>query len=137
MATQLLRFPRPSEHPARRRELYTAGLREIGGAQTLMKPLSGRMRRHECRRAAGLAGSGLPYQTPIFGGAWDRDRFHWTKEAAEREALEMASDLGLSPVQWTEISEVWAIGRCHKIGRETDLYGVTVRGVLLPLGPPP
>ena len=73
----------------------------------------------------------------IFGGAWDRDRFHWTREAAESEALEMASDLGLSPVQWTEINEVWAIGRCHKIGRETDLYGVTVRGVLLPLGPPP
>jgi hypothetical protein len=73
----------------------------------------------------------------IFGGAWDRDGLHWTREAAERETLEMASDLGLSPVQWTEINKVWAIGRCHKIARETDLYGVTVRGVLLPPGPPP
>jgi hypothetical protein len=70
----------------------------------------------------------------IFGGGWDRDRLHWTREAAEREALEMASDLGLSPIDWTEITEVWAIGRCHKIDCETDLYGVTVRGVRLPTG---
>jgi hypothetical protein len=68
----------------------------------------------------------------IFGGAWDRDHLHWTREAAEREAPEMASDLGLAPVQWTKIDEVWAIGRCHKIGDETDLYGVTVRAVQLP-----
>jgi hypothetical protein len=68
----------------------------------------------------------------IFGGAWDRDRLHWTREAAEQEALEIASGLGLSPIRWTEITEVWAIGRCHKIGQETNLYGVTVRGVRLP-----
>ena len=69
----------------------------------------------------------------IFGAAWDSDRLHWTREAAEKEALKLVSDLGLSPIQWTEINEVWAIGRCHKIEHETDLYGVTVRGVLLPL----
>jgi hypothetical protein len=73
----------------------------------------------------------------IFGAAWDKDRFHWTREAAETEALAMARDLGLSQIQWTEINEFWAIGRCHKIGRDTVLYGVTVRGVLMPLGSPP
>ena len=71
----------------------------------------------------------------IFGGAWDSDRFHWTREAADKEALEIASGLRLSPIRWTEINESWAIGRCHKIGHETDLYGVTVRGVRLPQTP--
>jgi hypothetical protein len=68
----------------------------------------------------------------IFGAAWDRDRLHWTRAAAEQETLEIASGLQLSPIQWTEITEVWAIGRCHKIGYETELFGVTVRGVRLP-----
>jgi len=49
----------------------------------------------------------------------------------------MARDLGLSQIQWTEINEFWAIGRCHKIGREAVLDGVTVRRVLMSLGSPP
>jgi hypothetical protein len=71
----------------------------------------------------------------IFGGAWDRDQLHWTRAAAEEEAAKIASVLELSSIRWTEITEVWALGRCHKIGNETELYGVTVRGVRLPEEP--
>jgi hypothetical protein len=68
----------------------------------------------------------------IFGGAWDKDRLHSTRRAATDEALSMARELHLSRIRWSEISDYWMVGRCHKIGRENELYGATVRGVLPP-----
>ena len=73
----------------------------------------------------------------IFGSAWDSDRLHRSRRSAEQEAQEIMSKLGLSPVEWNEINEHWAIGRCHKLGNPNETYGVTVRGVLLPVDSDP
>ncbi len=65
----------------------------------------------------------------VFGAGWDRDHLHWTRDVAERECWEIAEEHGLGDISWTAITEFWSIGRARK---GDELYGATVRGVLLP-----
>ncbi len=68
----------------------------------------------------------------VFGGEWDSDQLHRTRAGAEAEIYQIALAHDLSPIEWTEITEVWSIGRCHKIGRPIELYVAVVRGVRVP-----
>jgi hypothetical protein len=73
----------------------------------------------------------------VFGGARDRDRLHWTKEEAEKDALQLADEMSLSPIRWRVVDEFLRIGFCHRIDHEDEQWAAMVRGVLLPLGSPP
>ena len=73
----------------------------------------------------------------MFGGARDRDRLHWTEEEADKEALQLADEMSLSPIRRRVVDEFLWIGFCHRIGHEDEQWAAIVPGILMPLGSPP
>ncbi|MBV8121930.1 MAG: hypothetical protein JO081_18555 [Alphaproteobacteria bacterium] len=66
----------------------------------------------------------------VFGAVRGSRQLHWTREAAFKEAEAWVAEMRAGPIRWESVGDGIMIGRIRG-------YGVVVRSVLLPLGPPP
>jgi hypothetical protein len=66
----------------------------------------------------------------VFGAVRGSRRLHWTREAACEEAEAWAEEMRAGPMRWESVGDGIMIGGIRG-------YGVVIRSILLPLGPPP
>ena len=73
----------------------------------------------------------------IFGGIGHSDEAFWTRTTAQQHATKLAEERGLGRIEWQMIDETLFIGRCSKIGDETDQWVAVLASIQLPKGEPP
>ena len=73
----------------------------------------------------------------IFGGIGHSDEAFWTRTTAQHYATKLAEERGLGQIEWQMVDETLFIGRCSKIGAETDQWVAVLASIQLPKGKPP
>ena len=73
----------------------------------------------------------------VFGGVGHSDEAFWTRTTAQHHTTKLAEQRGLGQIEWRMVDESLFIGRCSKIGDETNQWVAVLASIWLPKGEPP